>query len=411
MKTDKGSLRNDANVIAISGVEGDYDDERMTVGEAVERLEKAGVSALVYTSPSHTEDTPRWRVLCPTSTELPPDRREHLVGRVNGVLGGVFSGESFTLSQSFYFGSVNRSPSHRAEIVEGQPIDLCDELDGGWIGRPASKAGGTDANGKPRQGKADTAELLAEIVSGSNFHAACVRLLGVWATGGVPLMDARARLEAAFDAVAEELRDARWQRRRDDIDRCLQDIYGRQGEKQDRGEAGPRTRRGPEPQPSRDPADWPDPLDFIGDAEVTGVPELKPDHLPPALSGFVFDTGKRMGVDPAAVALAALVCCAAVVNEEWTIQPKIFDYTWREQARLSAALQRRQIHNRPRHPRKLHMQQLERVSARRHPAGSDPAHCEGRRRRRPASTVHVHRSRPARARHRCGTLARGACTL
>ncbi|WP_431266888.1 hypothetical protein [Dankookia sp. P2] len=78
--TEKSSLRHDANVLAISGVEGDYDGEKVSFDHAVEILSKAGILALVYTSPSHTEDTPRWRILCPTSGELPPDRRDRADG-------------------------------------------------------------------------------------------------------------------------------------------------------------------------------------------------------------------------------------------------------------------------------------------------------------------------------------------
>jgi hypothetical protein len=40
---------------------------------------------------------------------------------------------------------------------------------------------------------------------------------------------------------------------------------------------------------------------------MTGSPELKREHLPEAITPFVFDTAARMGVDPAAVALAAIV--------------------------------------------------------------------------------------------------------
>lgn len=239
VKTDKHSLRHDANVLSISGIEADYDGGAVLFADAVDKLEKAGILALVYTSPSHTEDAPRWRVLCPTSTELPPEKRGHLVGRLNGLFGGIFAGESFTLSQSFYFGSVNRNPSHAAEIIDGQPIDLCDELDKTWMGRPASSSA-KDKDGKPKTGKADVAQLLAEIVSGEAYHQACVRLAGVWARGGVPYMDARKRLLDAFDAVPEAERDERWKGRRADVDRCLEDIYGKEAKRKDSRERGPR---------------------------------------------------------------------------------------------------------------------------------------------------------------------------
>jgi hypothetical protein len=49
-RTDKNSLRHDANVLAISGVEGDYDAERMSFDDAVDLLEQQGIAAIVYTS-------------------------------------------------------------------------------------------------------------------------------------------------------------------------------------------------------------------------------------------------------------------------------------------------------------------------------------------------------------------------
>jgi hypothetical protein len=127
---------NNANLLVITGVEGDYDGERVSVADVVRIINEAGLCAIVYTSPSHTEDAPRWRVLCLLSAEHPPGMRDRFLGRLNGVLGGVLSNESWTLSQSFYFGSVKRNPSHRVVVIEGDFIDLRDDLDAGAI-RPA----------------------------------------------------------------------------------------------------------------------------------------------------------------------------------------------------------------------------------------------------------------------------------
>lgn len=159
--TAKGSLRHDGNVTAITGIEVDYDAGQMTFQEALERVEKGGLTSIIYTSPSHTEDAPRWRVLCPTSTELNPNKRAHLVGRLNGLLGGVVAPESFAISQSYYFGSVRRNPSHCVAVTDGQHIDLADELDEVWIGKTAAKpdfgftfdAGGSGGD-RSRSGKA-----------------------------------------------------------------------------------------------------------------------------------------------------------------------------------------------------------------------------------------------------------------
>src|SRR4051794_10771835 len=61
------SLRHNANVVAITGIEGDYDAGQVTLADAATMLADAGVVAVFYTSPSHTPERPRWRVLCPLS--------------------------------------------------------------------------------------------------------------------------------------------------------------------------------------------------------------------------------------------------------------------------------------------------------------------------------------------------------
>jgi uncharacterized protein DUF3987/primase-like protein len=82
---------------------------------------------------------------------------------------------------------------------------------------------------------------------------------------------------------------------------------------------------------------WPTPLDFLTDPQAE-APELRHEHIPPAINDFVFDTAQRMGVDPTSVALACIVSCAAVVSDDWKIQPKRHDYTWTESPRLWGAI-------------------------------------------------------------------------
>lgn len=133
------SLRHNPNVLAITGVEADYDGEVISFLQAVEILTQAALQAVVYTSPSHTEDTPRWRVLCPLSKEYPPHQRDAFLARLNGVFAGILAPESWVLSQSYYFGSVAKNPSHRAQLIEGTPVDLRPDLDATAIGNPRTK--------------------------------------------------------------------------------------------------------------------------------------------------------------------------------------------------------------------------------------------------------------------------------
>ena len=228
IRTDKHSLRHDANVLAISGIEVDYDDEKIQVDDAVERLTKAGLLSIIYTSPSHSDAKPRWRVLCPTSQELPPERRKHLVGRINGLFNGTLAAESWTLSQSYYLGSVNRNPAHRVEIIDGAYIDALDELDKVWRGPPD-----TQQSTGTRIGPLDEPALVQAIIDGKSYHEAAVRLLGRWAVNGVSFMEARRRLTDAMETVFPADRDTRWTARMADVDRCLQDIYGKEARKRD----------------------------------------------------------------------------------------------------------------------------------------------------------------------------------
>jgi AAA domain/Primase C terminal 2 (PriCT-2) len=142
--TGKGSLRNNANVTAIDGIEGDHDSGALTPAEAADRLQRAGIAALIYTSPSHTPARPRWRVLAPLSRSMPPDHRERLCARLQGVLGGALAPESFALSQAYYYGGVDGGTVPETLLIEGAALDTLDRLDAGALdkrGKPYASVG------------------------------------------------------------------------------------------------------------------------------------------------------------------------------------------------------------------------------------------------------------------------------
>ena len=140
-RTDKNCLRFDKNVEAITGIELDYDAKVVSFEDAIATVTAAGLMVLAYTSANYKPEAPKWRLLLPTSATLPPNERSKLVARVNGLFGGIFSKESFTLSQSYYYGGIDSNPSHRAVVVEGDYIDLRDDLDAGAIGKPQPTSG------------------------------------------------------------------------------------------------------------------------------------------------------------------------------------------------------------------------------------------------------------------------------
>lgn len=83
--------------------------------------------------------------------------------------------------------------------------------------------------------------------------------------------------------------------------------------------------------------DWPDPAD-IGDAEGFVPPALTREHVPDLIHDWAYDTAGRLGVDPAPVALAAIVTAAAAVPASYAIHPRQRDREWTEPAILWATL-------------------------------------------------------------------------
>lgn len=137
--SEHGCIRHDANILASTGCEIDYDGDKYTPSErihfvtAVSRLKRAGIEALVYTTPSDTPSEPHWRALCPFSKEYDPKERARFVARLNGLFYGTLDPASFRISQAFYYGNVIGKPPVATKIVVGQRIDLAGQLDEGAV--------------------------------------------------------------------------------------------------------------------------------------------------------------------------------------------------------------------------------------------------------------------------------------
>ncbi len=229
-RTDKGSLRHDANLLAITGIEADYDGGEMGFDEAVELLDKLGVMALIYTSPSHTEDAPRWRVMCPLSMAMVPERRQHMLGRLNGAFRGIFSRESWTLSQSYYYGAVNCNPSHRVEALLGHTIDQLDDLDDeGWLGPPGSDKGRSGIDAAASAELREDAELVRCVATAEGYHVEMCALAARYVGRGVPAGTVADLLRGLMRARHERLRDERWLARYEDIPALVNSAVAKYG--------------------------------------------------------------------------------------------------------------------------------------------------------------------------------------
>jgi hypothetical protein len=185
--SDKGYLRHAGNVVRVYGIEVDYDNESVTPEEGQARLQAAGLTSVIYTSASYTEGAPRWRAILPLSEAALPAQRAYFVARANRALGGIASRESFTLSQSFYFGQV-RGARYKFLETHGRCVDEASDLEPLY-----HQAQGTD----PKTGR-DTRtnkDLLEAFNRGEGRYEAMLKLSSRWAARGLDYDDIVAALE------------------------------------------------------------------------------------------------------------------------------------------------------------------------------------------------------------------------
>jgi hypothetical protein len=60
--------------------------------------------------------------------------------------------------------------------------------------------------------------------------------------------------------------------------------------------------------------------------------------LPKVIADYAFDVAERIGVDPAIVACPMLVVCASALDDRIKVQPKEYDDSWTESARLNVLI-------------------------------------------------------------------------
>ena len=317
-RSDKGSLRHDRNMLAITGVEADYDREQLGFYQAEAIAHAAGLGCILYTSPSNKPDRPRWRVLAPLSQEYPPAERGKFLAWLHGLYttanggGDVFSGESWTLSQSYYFGSVKRSPHHRVVIVEGACIDQLPALEQTAHGKPQSKATG-GAGGGYDPG-VDEDALLEQVRTSKNYHHSAIRLIGFWASHGASYREASSRIVAAFETVPAEARDQRWHDRVRDLPNLLTEVYARDAKKRTRHDADEQAFEDDHPAPGapspddEDEAGWglpaPElPWPVLDDLALHGLP-----------GAIVAAIAPHTESDPAAILVQVLDMCGNAIG-------------------------------------------------------------------------------------------------
>ena len=107
-RSPKGCARFDNNVVALTGIELDYDSPVTDFRVACERLARAGVRSALHSTPSYWRDG-SFRVLVPFNSPLYTDlkaQREDKINRIARIVGEAPARESYVLSQAYYFGRI-----------------------------------------------------------------------------------------------------------------------------------------------------------------------------------------------------------------------------------------------------------------------------------------------------------------
>lgn len=211
-----GSLRHDANVLTVTGLEGDYDSEEMTPEKAIELLESCNVRAVIAPTFSSTPDAPRWRVLTPLAEPIKPSERLRYIEILNGMLGGELASESATLSQSYYVG-VPAGADYNVLLTFGDAeagytldeLDLTHDLD--QYRTPLRSKKSNDGNGGGDLDDTTFNDWVQQLADADAIHPALVRIAGHCVAKGFD--DQHIRL--LFVGLADRVRDKRGSERAD----------------------------------------------------------------------------------------------------------------------------------------------------------------------------------------------------
>ncbi|MDI6025250.1 phage/plasmid primase, P4 family [Corticibacterium sp. UT-5YL-CI-8] len=238
-RTEKNSLRHDANVLGITGIEIDHDGGGLSVADGLDRLRQHGVAAMLYTSPSHLQPGKgeRWRVFIPLSAEIPPSERKTLCRRVNGIFEGRVDQVLFTLSQSYYGGNIHGGTPVEAHFVEGDFLDQLPQLESIALDKRKKQItpqGLDDLLGELVTDEQSDAAVLARISAGDgHYHDRIKQMAGRYASRDLSMLEARARLDKAMRAVSADAQNAYWRDQLAGIDSLLEHAYSNQAKKVD----------------------------------------------------------------------------------------------------------------------------------------------------------------------------------
>lgn len=153
----KEDYRTKANAGMVHAVIVEHDGEYLEPEKAADIMRDSGIASIVYTTPSHSWDAPRFRLVVRLSK--PTERNEHnrMVRVLNHLLDGALARESLDVEREWFYGRVEGS-EYTCIAVDGAPLDevLVLDLDGDERDLDGDAAVEDDGEAEPKRRRSDS---------------------------------------------------------------------------------------------------------------------------------------------------------------------------------------------------------------------------------------------------------------
>jgi hypothetical protein len=198
--------------------------------------------------------------------------------------------------------------------------------------RNANPGSGTVGEGK---NALDLDTLEANILDGVELHDSLRNIAWLLVLQGTPRDVAMRHLRTLMNA-STALRDDRWQDRYDSIPRLVDSAIKKGG----RGNAAsdfepvelgdnPRANGASNNEPKSPPREWGEPADLWAENEDTEPPALPPGVVPKYIEDFANDRGRRLELEPGAIAAATISALGSLISAKTILQMRQLDPHWK----------------------------------------------------------------------------------
>ncbi len=353
--------------------------------DAADMLAAAGLAGVIYTTHSHTDDAPRYRVVVPLAEPIPPAGLERATRAAAAAIGldcPALDPKSWVVGQFFYLPSCRPDAPRFLASLDGAafvpPAAEVLALPVAADAPPALAAPAAAPYAAPRRAQPqgsvidayDAAHRITDTLARYGYKQMGERWLSPRSTSGAPGVTVFERDNCCFiHHSSDPLYGGDGGQPRGPFDffqefehggdiraatRAAAELLGMRRERAAPAAVAPAARaaadapewvdsetgeiHGGDEAPSIEPPiprELPAPMDVFSEMVA---PPIDLECLPPVIARYAAEHGELIGIDPSMIAIPALVACAAALHDWVQIQPKRHETGWRESARLWCAV-------------------------------------------------------------------------